>query len=343
MFGLADQTWIEDHIVSGLSSGEGLIWAVRDAIEKRDPIKEKGRVKGYQTIITDPGIEDKRLLVFDAEFASTLRVMGRQGNVLSPVIRCAWDDGKLRMLTKNDPAKATGAHISIVAHVTKQELHRYLDHTEAANGFGNRFLWVCVCRSKALPDGGLVGEAEINSLAERLKIAIEFARTCGEVIKDQKARAIWHNVYAGLSEGKAGLFGSITGRAEAQVMRLASLYAVLDLSMVIREEHMLAALSFWQYCEDSCRHIFGESLGDPVADRILQALVTSPNGLTRTKISDLFGRNFNKDMITGALTLLHKSDLVGFETKPTAGRNSERWFASNVAYEKNEINEKRAP
>jgi len=114
VFGLADQTWIEDHIVSGLSSGEGLIWAVRDAIEKRDPIKEKGRVKGYQTIITDPGIEDKRLLVFDAEFASTLRVMGRQGNVLSPVIRCAWDDGKLRMLTKNDPAKATGAHISIV-------------------------------------------------------------------------------------------------------------------------------------------------------------------------------------------------------------------------------------
>jgi hypothetical protein len=49
-----------------------------------------------------PGCGGKgRLLVLEGEFASTLRVMGRDGNTLSAVIRNAWDSGNLRILSKN--------------------------------------------------------------------------------------------------------------------------------------------------------------------------------------------------------------------------------------------------
>jgi hypothetical protein len=41
-----DPEWLQNHVASGLSSGEGLIWAVRDPIERRDPIKEKGHFTG---------------------------------------------------------------------------------------------------------------------------------------------------------------------------------------------------------------------------------------------------------------------------------------------------------
>ena len=91
--------------------------------------------------------------------------MARDGNTLSAIIRDAWDRGDLRSMTKNSPAVATGALISIVAHITLQELRQELTGTDAANGFANRFLFACVRRSKCLPDGG---EVDLSPLASRL-------------------------------------------------------------------------------------------------------------------------------------------------------------------------------
>ena len=65
----------------------------------------------------------------------------------------AWDSGDLGTLTKNSSTRATGAHISLIGHITADELRRYLTQTEQANGFGNRHLWFCVKRSKELPHG----------------------------------------------------------------------------------------------------------------------------------------------------------------------------------------------
>ena len=129
-----DEAWALSRQQGGLSSGEGLTWAVRDAIWKREPVRQKGRIVDHQDVEADAGISDKRLLVFEPELASTLRVMGRDGNTLSPTIRQAWDSGDLRIMTKNLPVKATGAHISIVGHITRDELRRYLDRTEAGGG-----------------------------------------------------------------------------------------------------------------------------------------------------------------------------------------------------------------
>jgi hypothetical protein len=105
---------------------------------------------GYQEVLADEGVHDKRLMVYAPEFAAVLKVAGRDGNTLSATIRQAWDTGILRIMTKNNPAVATEAHISIVGHITKAELLRHLDATEKANGLANRFLWVCVKRSKLL-------------------------------------------------------------------------------------------------------------------------------------------------------------------------------------------------
>ena len=68
-----------------------------------------------------------------------------------------WDTGDLNTLVSGRtraPVTATGAHISVIAHITANELRRTLTEVEAANGFGNRFLWLCVRRSQLLPEGG---------------------------------------------------------------------------------------------------------------------------------------------------------------------------------------------
>lgn len=313
-----DTEWRE-RVQAGLSSGEGLIHAVRDQVIKDEDV-------------VDDGVKDKRLLALEAEFASTLRVLARDGNTLSAVIRCAWDTGDLSTLTKTSPARATGAHVSIITHTTRDELLRFLTATESANGFANRFLWACVRRSKVLPEGGRIAEVDFAPLLKRLHEAAEAAMHTDEIRRDEAARALWHEVYPDLSEGRPGLLGAITARAEAQVMRLSAIYALLDTSAVVREEHLQAALALWDYSARSAAFIFGESLGDPVADEILRALRHTPEGMTRTEIRDLFGRNRSGSEIGRALSVLAEQGLiVRIESeRREAGRPAEVWKATTT-------------
>ncbi|MGH2364009.1 MAG: hypothetical protein ACRDHX_05075 [Chloroflexota bacterium] len=41
-------------------------------------------------------------------------------------------------MAKNSPTRATDSHVSVVGHITTDELLRYVNATELANGFLNR-------------------------------------------------------------------------------------------------------------------------------------------------------------------------------------------------------------
>ena len=130
-----------------------------------------------------------------------------------------------------------------------------------------------------------------------------------------------------LSDGKPGLLGAVTSRAEAQVMRLAAIYALVDRSPLIQAAHLQAGLALWQYCEDSARCIFGAATGDVVADKILEALKGTPEGLTRTSIRDLFQRHPSAERLSNALALLQRTKKATMVKEETEGRPRERWFA----------------
>jgi hypothetical protein len=165
LFEQAASDWERGRIVSGLSSGEGLIWAVRDPIKTLVTDKKSGV---QNEIETDAGVDDKRLLVLESGFASPLRHFERSGNTLSSTLRAFWDNGKVSSLTKNSPAKTTGAMVTVIGHITVDELRRYLTRTEMGNGLANRFLFACVRRSKELPFGG--DQADTGRLVERTAI-----------------------------------------------------------------------------------------------------------------------------------------------------------------------------
>ncbi len=335
LLGRVDPVWADNQVLAGLSSGEGLIWAVRDQIEKQEPIRDKTKaITGYQSVITDHGVTDKRLLVIEPEFASVLRVAGRDGNTLSTVYRQAWDSGLLRVLNKNSPVKATGAHVSIIGHITRDELLMELSNNDRVNGFGNRNLWLCVQRSKYLPDGGDWDGLDLGPLISRLRDVVEFARGVGEMRRDAEAGAMWHEVYAELVGERGGLFGSLTSRAEAHVLRLSCIYALLDRSAEVRRCHLEAALALWKYCEDSAEFIFGAAQGHQVVDHILKALQNAPEGLTRNEIRDVFARHRSSEEIGAALRILSERELVESEKEDTGGRPVERWFASGEAARK---------
>ena len=115
-------------------------------------------------------------------------------------------------------------------------------------------------------------------------------------------------------------------------MRLALIYALLDGAPAIRRPHLLAALAVWDYCEASARYIFGDALGDPVADELLRALqAAGPQGMTRTQIRDLFARNRAVNEIERALATLQERRLARVEERTdTGGKSAEVWFASTT-------------
>jgi hypothetical protein len=326
LLGMVDAELAPGHVVEGLSSGEGLIWQVRDPIERPERTG-RGAERRTELVEVDPGVEDKRLLVIESEFASALRVIQREGNTLSAVVRRAWDSGDLRTLTKNSPAVATGAHIGIVGHVTKDELLRYLDRTELASGFANRFLWLAVRRRQPLPDGERVAEAAFAPLVKKLRAVYDWAQTHRILRRDAEASGIWHHIYEHLSEGRPGLYGAATNRAEAQVLRISVLYAILDRAEQIRVPHLTAALAVWRYADQSARWIFGDSTGDPNADTILAALRAS-GPLDRNSLVDFFGRNLNRSRMDHALGLLLQAGLARVERQETGGRPREVWYAT---------------
>ena len=324
LFAQVDDWFTVARIKSGLSSGEGIIYHVRDKVTEEQVIKEKDG-GGTQEVVIDPGVEDKRLLVEEGEFASVLKVMGREGNTLSPVLRMAWDGRPLEALTKNSRVKSERPHISIVGHCTRDELKKHLTETEYANGFGNRFLWICVQRSKILPEGGKYYDENMDSVVHRIIQAVLFARRTTEIKRDEEAAQYWRDIYPDLSADLPGMLGAITARAEAHTMRLALLYAVIDCSPVIRIEHLDAAYNLWRYAFRSAQHIFGTEIGDSVADHIHAALKKAPEGMTQTAINDMFGGHKSPDTIARALATLRRLEIIIAEKIATKRRPKTVW------------------
>ncbi|WP_245576386.1 DUF3987 domain-containing protein [Desulfovibrio cuneatus] len=296
-----------------LSTGEGLAHAVRDETDEErerkhklnpnEPIREKG---------------DKRLMIQDEEFASGLACIKREGNTLSMGIRCFWDSGDYAPLTKNNPVLVKGAHISIITHITMQELAVCLGEVQAVNGFGNRFLWVCARRAKLVPLPSRMPEAELAPMQRELWRLVAHAQKRGAMKMHSTALELWEHCYPELSKEHSGLAGSIVNRAEAQTLRLALVYALLDGADHIAESHLKAALAMWQYAQASALYIFGDKAADPLEEKVLEALKNGP--LTATELNRVFSGHISKDRLQPILQQLEAQRRIAIAKQKNGGR-----------------------
>jgi hypothetical protein len=329
---IADSQWATEKIEGGLASGEGLAWQMRD--ERRDRRKpRKGETPdedGLVEEIVDAGVSDKRLCVVETEFAQVFRVLQREGNTLSIALRTLWDFGVAGGMTKKDPTRVTGGHLTTIGHCTLDELRAVVSEVDIANGLINRFVFCCVKRSKLLPDGGFVRHDRLEEYASQLRDAIREATALnGALDRSDEARELWHDLYPRLTADRPGRLGEATSRAEAQVLRLSLIYAALDGRSLIDVEHLQAALAVWDYCQASAGYVFGESTGDTIADKIRAALKADKAGLTRTQIRELVGGRETEERIELALALLDRYGLARMtEETDTGGRPAERWWAT---------------
>jgi hypothetical protein len=202
-------------------------------------------------------------------------------------------------------AAGYGAHVSIVGHITRDELLKEIDTNALMNGVANRFLIAVIGRSKELPFGGESDEDTTRDLGEKLCAVVDVVRYSGRVGMTDKARELFTAAYHDLSAERPGLFGGAVARGAPQVRRLAMIYALFDKQDEVGAPHLEAALALWRYCLASAEILFGDATGDQNADMIRRALQTAgPAGMSRSDISSLFGRHLPAVQIDGALAVL---------------------------------------
>jgi len=314
---LVNPTWMQYQNTSGLGSGEAVIWAIRDRLV--GPVQDK-KTHQWSTEVIDPGEENKTLHVSEGEFVGVLTVASRKDNILSKIIRDGWDGKPLRNTVKTAPCFCLEPHLSMACDITKNELLRGLSESDKFNGFANRYLWPHVSRMKELPHGG--EPIDWTEEARELQNAIEFAREQQRVFMHRNARLRWERMYHDLGVDELGIVGAVTARAEAQVLRLSLIFALLDLSDQIKVEHLEAANAVWQYCLASARFIFGQTVARPdslTSDQVKLLGFLSGGPKNRTQISvDCFQRHKSADGITLDLAVLKNHGHIS-ETPDTKG------------------------
>ena len=189
------------RVEKGLSSGEGVVWLLRDPEGK------------------DAGAPDRRLLVTEPEFARVLS--GREIASLSPVLREAWDGEDLETLTRNSPLRATEAHLALIGHITADGVASLLDHAQHREWFAQSFPFRArVAAHSCCPTAGMKYPLAKTGLKERLAQALEHARGAGELRFHPRAKKHWTTSYEEMSERPMdGLTGALTARAEAHSLR----------------------------------------------------------------------------------------------------------------------------
>jgi hypothetical protein len=298
------------RVKKGLSSGEGVVWLLRDRDGK------------------DPGVSDRRLLVTEPEFARVLS--GRELSSLSPVLREAWDGEDLETLTRNSPLRATGAHLALIGHITAAELRHCSTTISVANGFLNRFLFVACRRAQLLPEGKDDNPLEKAGLKDPLAQALEHARRAGRLRLHASAKKHWRTTYKEMSKRPMeGVTGALTARAEAHTIRLALIYALLDGAGSIKVEHLQAGLALWEYAARSAVWALGEATGVPFAEQLHRHMLDNPGGLALTQLHELQNNNRSAAQIKEALEALEQAGRAECRKKknPKGGRPAEIWTA----------------
>ena len=72
------------------------------------------------------------------------------------------------------------------------------------------------------------------------------ARQIRRMERDPEPADLWRGIYENHSAERDRLVGALLARAEAQVLRLSMIYALLDGAAVITPTHLTAALALWE-------------------------------------------------------------------------------------------------
>lgn len=305
-----DRNFAYNNIASGFGSGEALIERVSDPeYDKDDKLKS--------------GTPDQRLYIQESEFSKLLRIADRQGNILSDVIRLAFDANRpLANAAKGSRKLKSSNHcISLFGGITPEELTQLFPALAAVSGTGNRYLWVWSDPDKLLPFGGQPVDITDTTIRVRMNV--------NPLVRDHKtigfsddARQWWETHYPTLRQAShvpENIRPMVT-RLSDQIQRIALVYAATEGSQTVTSDHLEAGSAWAQHSTQTVQAILGGLVRNQEAGRILAALRQHPGvPAKKTELHDLFSRHLTGTAMDTALDDLEEAGLAYSWTATSGG------------------------
>ncbi len=317
-----DPRWSEKCVKSGFGSSESIVYQIRDEQEHSYTIKERHKAPKYETR-TVPGVSDKRLCITESELSGLFSMASKPNSLTSAILRNAWDSNPLNNEVKgqnaqgiNLSARCKEPHISITGDITVEELRKSLPPGSENNGFGNRFLYCYVYRTKMCSNGG--PKIDWSAHLDHFRKVVEAAREIMDLPFSSASGKVWFRMYEKLDGStRHGYAAKMISRGAAHVRRLAMILALIDLSETIETEHLHAALAIWEYCEESALYIFN---GMTSEQSKLLKWVCGNGPVTVSKIrEDFYQRNKKVDWIETQLLDLVRLKKLGTDGETFGG------------------------
>ena len=289
------RTWNEAATYPGLfllvvgATGEGKGLSLRvtrrwlEALERYDPAmvvsdftSGEGLIQKLVELEPDAIVGDTRALAWSEEFAAVLRAKGRDGSTLGQILRRAYDGDLLERNTVKVSGRVERPALSMVCHVTPEELRAEATTLDAASGFLNRFLLLPL-RAAEVQRPTAASEELYTRLAERLSEALAMARSHrAPVLTEPAARDLLERLDAWrqTSRRRPGLIGRMLERVAQNVGRLALAYALSRLepgvlTPEVEAADVTAALALGELAERTVLALWGGTAPDAESARVL--------------------------------------------------------------------------
>ncbi|GAA3552581.1 hypothetical protein GCM10022222_40260 [Amycolatopsis ultiminotia] len=310
------------NVRSGLTSGEGLAAMFTDDPDEAPddgdtpakPRRRGGRLPAG----------DRRLVVFEAEWAGVMERMKREGNSLSATLRAAWEGGDLSTMAVTARI-APESHIGILGHITPDEFRSKVSRSDMAGGTYNRFLPLMVSRTRFLPGGQGAPDAIVKGLGAELAERLDAAGELDSIGFTTAGDALWRQLYVefGTDTGDRPEVEQFISRAAPYCLRIAAIHAALDLADAIDTRHLLPAAALVRYSIASARTALTD---DQAAAKLLAWIAAAGvDGRTRNEIREDYCHKHKRatEEARKVLADLIDSGQVAVGKRPGKGRPTE--------------------
>lgn len=288
----------EDRIKRGVSTGEGIIWAIHDDIFKEFIDKNGERQKKLEYA----GIENKNLIFLEEEFSKPIKNGKRDNNNLSETLRVAFDSDTLQSLSKIQPATASNPNISLIGHTTKEEFTKVLSDVDKDNGMFNRILFAHSYRANILPHPKdfeiMLKESGILIDLFVLKDFIDKSESIKINFTDKGAEW-WDKFYTEHGNAPDQANENIKGRTETHILKIAMIFAVSDKTYQLDVDHLEAASAVINYSNQTIDYVFGNQHNQISPLTKITSFIQSKGGqCNRTAISyELFSKKIKSYLL----------------------------------------------
>ena len=283
--------------VPGLGSGEGLIGRLADG-------------------------EEPRALVLETKLGRLFRHEPRRLDALADDPRCM-GRGAAGAPSGKERALVTWHHVGLLGHITPTELREKLRDVDAGNGFGNRFVWLAVRRSRLVADPQSLDGAP-RAVPRPAPPRHRGGATAGRHGRHAGGAALVADVLPRADD--AATLGPVRGARLAGRGAAHAPGTLLCPARPGRAGRRLAlesARALWDYAERSVRYLFGDSTGNRTADAVRRYLREEAGQASRRELRSEVGVR-DAGTLDAAIDLLVSLGLATRAKEPSGPKGGRR-------------------